>query len=50
MSALPPKADIRQCGWDVRKVPKVDIERIRLLKKEGRLFWGGLLNVLQSSD
>ena len=22
MSALPPKADIRLSGWDVRKVPK----------------------------
>src|SRR5262249_4157917 len=26
MSALPPKADIRQCDWHVRFVPKADIE------------------------
>ena len=25
MSALPPIADIRQCKWNVRKVPKADI-------------------------
>jgi hypothetical protein len=24
MSALPPTADIRQCAWDVRKVPLAD--------------------------
>jgi len=50
MSALPPKADMFGVKIDVCFVPKADIERIRLLKKEGRLFWGGLLNVLQSSD
>src|SRR5262245_15673673 len=27
MSALPPTADIRQCAWDVRKVPITDIKR-----------------------
>jgi hypothetical protein len=27
MSALPPKADIRQRDWDVRFVPKADIDR-----------------------
>ena len=27
MSALPPKADIRQCSYDVRFVPKADILR-----------------------
>jgi hypothetical protein len=26
MSALPPIADIRQCGWDVRKVPIADMK------------------------
>jgi hypothetical protein len=26
MSALPPRADIRLCRWDVRKVPEADIE------------------------
>src|SRR6478752_9188281 len=26
MSALPPTADIRQCRWDVRKVPEADID------------------------
>ena len=25
MSALPPKADIAECDWDVRFVPKADI-------------------------
>ena len=25
MSALLPTADIRQCAWDVRKVPEADI-------------------------
>jgi len=25
MSALPPKADIKRDGWDVRLVPKADI-------------------------
>ena len=25
MSALPPKADIRQRAWDVRYVPKADM-------------------------
>jgi len=25
MSALPPMADIRQCGWDVREVPQADM-------------------------
>jgi hypothetical protein len=25
MSALPPKADIAECDWDVRYVPKADI-------------------------
>ena len=28
MSALPPIADIRRCRWDVRKVPKTDIQPI----------------------
>ena len=27
MSALPPKADIAECDWDVRFVPKADILR-----------------------
>jgi len=27
MSALPPKADIAECDWDVRFVPKADIMR-----------------------
>jgi len=26
MSALPPIADIAECDWDVRFVPKADIE------------------------
>jgi hypothetical protein len=25
MSALPPIADIRWCGWDVRKVPEAEL-------------------------
>jgi hypothetical protein len=25
MSALPPIADIRQCRWDIREMPKGDI-------------------------
>ena len=39
MSALPPKADIRQHNYDVRFVPKADIcsAAIRdLLEQEGR--------------
>jgi hypothetical protein len=31
MSALPPKADIRQHGWDVRFVPKADIAQTVLV-------------------
>jgi hypothetical protein len=27
MSALPPKADIGERGWDVRFVPKADFDR-----------------------
>jgi len=26
MSALPPKADITKCDWNVRYVPKADIQ------------------------
>jgi hypothetical protein len=33
MSALPPKADIGECHWDVRFVPKADI-----LRCEKKLF------------
>ena len=29
MSALPPKAGIRQCGLDVRKVPLADLHATR---------------------
>jgi len=28
MSALPPKADIAECNWDVRFVPKADIDEL----------------------
>jgi hypothetical protein len=28
MSALPPKADIAERGWDVRFVPKADIAKL----------------------
>jgi hypothetical protein len=28
MSALPPKADIAECDWDVRFVPKADIREV----------------------
>jgi hypothetical protein len=35
MSAIPPKADIAECDWDVRFVPKADIPRCR---KEMSLF------------
>jgi hypothetical protein len=27
MSALPPTSDIRQCRWNVRKVPEADIAK-----------------------
>jgi hypothetical protein len=30
MSALPPKADIRQRRWDVRKVPLADVEHLAI--------------------
>jgi hypothetical protein len=41
MSAFPPIADIRQCGWDVRKVPITDIpdpkeKRVSLTQKATR--------------
>jgi hypothetical protein len=29
MSALPPKADITECDWDVRFVPQADIVQHR---------------------
>jgi hypothetical protein len=31
MSAIPPKADIAECDWDVRFVPKADIHREAVL-------------------
>jgi hypothetical protein len=34
MSVIPLKADIHQRGLHVHLVPKADIERIRLLKKD----------------
>jgi hypothetical protein len=33
MSALPPKADIRRGGWDVRKVPFADMARWRAWRR-----------------
>ncbi len=34
MSALPPKADIRQCNWNVRYGPKADIAKWLLNEKD----------------
>ena len=34
MSALPPKADIAEREWDVRFVPKGDIDRSRLFSRQ----------------
>jgi len=33
MSALPPKADIAECDWNVCFVPKADISRLRSFKE-----------------
>ena len=35
MSALPPTADIRQCAWDVRKVPMADLGRTTVARETG---------------
>ena len=35
MSALPPIADITESDWDVRFVPKADIEELGAYKKSG---------------
>jgi hypothetical protein len=35
MSALPPISDIRQCRWDVRKVPQADKPSTRQLDESG---------------
>ena len=37
MSALPPKADIRRCGLDVRLVPEADIAACGVWPPSGRL-------------
>jgi hypothetical protein len=33
MSALPPIADIAECNWDVRYVPKADIVACHLVSE-----------------
>ncbi len=43
MSALPPKADIRQCRLDVRKVPLADIGRARATNGTQFPFWRSVL-------
>jgi hypothetical protein len=37
MSALPPKADIRQCDYDVRFVPKDGVIGRRLVDRRGKM-------------
>src|SRR4029079_15510958 len=37
MSALPPRADISRCRWDVRKVPLADIALRPKLPVRGRI-------------
>jgi hypothetical protein len=39
MSALPPTADIRQCAWDVRKVPPVfiNLDNVLTVERQGAL-------------
>jgi hypothetical protein len=44
MSALPPKADIRQHDWDVRFVPKADITLKTASARDGAL--AGLVSLI----
>jgi hypothetical protein len=49
MSALPPKADVAEHGWDVRLVPRADISRSCFLNQKDRLADGLVDHIISAS-